>query len=349
MARPLRVNHAGGWYYVMNWGIEGWAIFLEDADRRHFIKLIKEVFERFDVETHAFCLMDNHYQLALRTPGGNLSAAMKWLGQSYSSWFNRRHHRVGPLFQGRFHSLPVDAGKWLWELILYIHLSPVRTNLFGINKRGSIYETIEAITLPSAGELSLRLRVLRQYAWSSLRGYAGYAKAPKWLHTSYILEALGLGLKDQHKRYHEMIKDQLRSGVQELSFEQFKEEVVIGSVEFVEKIKWSIAKKNTKEIESKRRLCTYLSFEKVIDAVEQVKGESIDAWFHRHGDWGKWLLLFLGHRHCRLTQIELGQKVGGMRYAAVSAGIRRLERSLQGNRKLNRELQDCLRILKINS
>jgi putative transposase len=349
MARPLRINHAGGWYHVMNRGIDRRAIFLEDGDRRHFIELVGELLERFEVETHAFCLMDNHYHLALRTPLANLSGAMKWLGQSYSSWFNRRHHRVGPLFQGRYKSLPVDADEWLWELILYIHLNPVRTSAFGLDKHRSKDEAMGAIASPSPEEVSLRLRTLRHYAWSSLRGYAGYAKAPKWLYTSHILEALGKEAKDQRKRYREMVKDQLRRGVQETSFEHFKDEVAIGSAEFVEKIKQSIAKNNTREIQSKRRLRTYISFDRIINTVEQVKGEPMDAWFHRHGDWGKWILLFLGHRHCGLTQIELGQKVGGMDYAAVSAGIRRLEQSIRNNKKLKRELQKYLRILNIET
>ena len=65
---------------MMNRDIDRRAIFLEDGDRRHFIELIGELLERFDVETHAYCLMDNHYHLALRTPLSNLSATMKWLG-----------------------------------------------------------------------------------------------------------------------------------------------------------------------------------------------------------------------------------------------------------------------------
>lgn len=48
-----------------------------------------------------------------------------------------------------------------------------------------------------------------------------------------------------------------------------------------------------------------------------------------YGDWKKWILLLLGHRFCGLTQIELGQRVGDVNGAAVSAGIRRLEKEIE--------------------
>ena len=56
--------------------------------------------------------MDNHFHLLLETPEANLSRTMQWLGVSYSVWFNRRHRRVGHLFQGRFGAVVVeeDAG-----------------------------------------------------------------------------------------------------------------------------------------------------------------------------------------------------------------------------------------------
>jgi hypothetical protein len=53
--------------------------------------------------------MDNYYYLLIQTPQANASAAMQWLNVSYSVWFNRRHRRCGPLFQGRFKSIPVEA------------------------------------------------------------------------------------------------------------------------------------------------------------------------------------------------------------------------------------------------
>ena len=274
---------------------------------------------------------------------------MKWLGQSYSTWFNRRHDRVGPLFQGRYKSLPVDAGEWLWELTLYIHLNPVRTSSFGLGKMRSKDEAMGAVAPPTPEEVSSRLRELRFYPWSSLRGYAGYAKAPEWLQTSFVLEAAGKEPKEQRKRYREMVKDQLRRGVQETTFERFKEQVAVGSHEFVEKIKATLANQNERELEGKRRFRNHVPFSKAIEAVENIKGEPKETWLHRHGDWGKWMLLFIGHRYCDMTQIELGKQIGGMDYAAVSAGIRRLEKRIKQDKALNRQLKRCIKILNVET
>jgi REP element-mobilizing transposase RayT len=42
--------------------------------------------------------MDNHSHVLVETPEANLSRTMRWLNVSYSMWFNRRHGRVGHLF-----------------------------------------------------------------------------------------------------------------------------------------------------------------------------------------------------------------------------------------------------------
>src|SRR6266849_4117530 len=100
MARPLRIEKAGGWYHVTARGNERKAIFRDDVDRRHFLSLIAEMVLRFRVRLHCFVLMENHYHLLVELTEPNLSRAVQWLSLSYSVWFNRRHRRSGHLFQG---------------------------------------------------------------------------------------------------------------------------------------------------------------------------------------------------------------------------------------------------------
>mgnify|MGYP003339649998 FL=1 len=90
MARPLRIDVAGGWYHVTARGIERRVIYRDDRDREHFLELVAEAVTRFGVVLHGFVLMDNHYHLVVETPTANLSAAMQWLNVSYSVWFNQR-------------------------------------------------------------------------------------------------------------------------------------------------------------------------------------------------------------------------------------------------------------------
>jgi REP element-mobilizing transposase RayT len=122
MARPLRIERAGGWYHVTGRGNERRAIYRENRDREHFCELLGEMVERFGVRVHAYVLMDNHYHLILELREPNLSRAIQWLNVSYSVRFNRRHGRSGHLFQGRFKSVAVDPEGWGLEVSRYVHL-----------------------------------------------------------------------------------------------------------------------------------------------------------------------------------------------------------------------------------
>jgi REP element-mobilizing transposase RayT len=70
-----------------------------------FLQIAEDAIERFNWRCHAFCLMDNHYHLLLETIDGNLSVGMRHINGVYTQRFNRFHHRVGHLFQGRFKSI----------------------------------------------------------------------------------------------------------------------------------------------------------------------------------------------------------------------------------------------------
>ena len=137
MTRPLRIDVVGGWYHVTARGIERRSVFRNDRDNAHFLELLEEMRERYAVTVHAYVLMGNHYHLLIQTPEANASQALQWLNVSYSAWFNRRHGRCGPLFQGRFKSVLVDGnGGWALEASVYVHLNPVRVKRLGLDKGG---------------------------------------------------------------------------------------------------------------------------------------------------------------------------------------------------------------------
>jgi len=112
-ARPLRIESPGAWYHVTARGNERKTVFREDGDRRHFLDLLEESVRRHRLQVHSDALMDNHYHLLVGTPEANLSESMRWRGVSYSTWFNRRHHRSGHLFQGRFNGIVLEPSRAL--------------------------------------------------------------------------------------------------------------------------------------------------------------------------------------------------------------------------------------------
>jgi len=111
MSRQWRVEYEGALYHIMMRGNERRSIFYDDHDRLLFLTTLGEMSKRFNVEILVYVLMDNHVHLQLKTVRANLSRSMHWLGVTgvtYAVRFNRRHSRVGHLFQGRFKSILVE-------------------------------------------------------------------------------------------------------------------------------------------------------------------------------------------------------------------------------------------------
>ena len=106
MARPLRINVAGGWYHITARGNNRQAIFVDKRDREHFLELLEEMGARFDVRIHAYVLMDNHYHLLITTPQANASRAVQWLNVSYRERVLGSHLHM---------SHCVDAGGGYWR------------------------------------------------------------------------------------------------------------------------------------------------------------------------------------------------------------------------------------------
>ena len=85
--------------------------------------------ERSSWILHSYCILDNHYHLALETPEPNPSVGMQWLQATFGNRFNRIVHSRGHVFQGRYKSLVVDRDAYMGTLLDYIHLNPVRAGI----------------------------------------------------------------------------------------------------------------------------------------------------------------------------------------------------------------------------
>lgn len=104
-------------------------IFLDSADYQKFVHLLADVVESFEIECWSYCLMPNHYHAALRPIRPNLSEAIRELNGNYGQWWNRRHGRVGHVFQGRFKDQIVQQEGYVLALFRYIARNPVRAGL----------------------------------------------------------------------------------------------------------------------------------------------------------------------------------------------------------------------------
>ncbi|RJQ36949.1 hypothetical protein C4559_04435 [Candidatus Microgenomates bacterium] len=103
------------------------------------LKLPKEERERIisEINTNAklveiisFCLMPNHFHFILKQlQSGGIKKFISNFSNSYSKYFNTKHERIGPLFEGIFKAVLVESDEQLIHLSRYIHLNPVSSFL----------------------------------------------------------------------------------------------------------------------------------------------------------------------------------------------------------------------------
>jgi putative transposase len=345
MARPLRIEQAGGWYHLTARGNERQPIYRDQRDYQHFCQLLGEAVERFRWRLHAYVLMKNHFHLLVETRDANLSASMQWLGVSYTVWFNRRHQRTGHLFQGRFKSIIVEPATWSVALTHYVHLNPVRVGALGLGKQDRAAAALPGAGAPDRELVNKRLERLRTFRWSSYPAYVGAARCPQWLTCDTILEHMGQGSDlIRQQRYRAEAEKLVRQGLPPTPWEQLQAQVVLGSEKFLRKIHAAITG-NRREQPSLKRLGPRPDWPAVVAALEKIKGEPWSQFRDRYGDYGRDLALYLGRKHCQLKHGQLGALAGGMDYVSVAMAVRRLQARLPRDRSLAAQAEQATRLL----
>jgi putative transposase len=203
MARPLRIELAGGLYHVTSRGDRREDIYFDDADRVQWLRIVGDVCKRFNWVCHAWCQMTNHYHIVVETPEGNLSQGMRQLNGVYTQWINRTHDRVGHVFQGRYKAILVEKDSYLLELARYVVLNPVRAGM---------------------------VRDAGKWAWSSYRNMTGQESAPAWLQTDWLLGQFSLQRARAITKYCEFVRD----GIKQASpWVALKGQIYLGDEKFV--------------------------------------------------------------------------------------------------------------------
>jgi len=129
MPRKPRIHFSGAIYHAMARGVEGRAIFIDDLDRADFLADLVRIAAQASAEILAYCLMGNHFHLAIKVGRVSLSTIMQRLMGRHAERFNWRWERKGHLFQGRYKANLCVDDRYLRSLIRYIHMNPVRAGL----------------------------------------------------------------------------------------------------------------------------------------------------------------------------------------------------------------------------
>jgi len=264
MPRKARIDAPGAVHHIICRGIEGRDIFFDDTDRDRFVERLGRIVTESRTFCYGWALIPNHFHLLLKTGGAPISTVMLRLLTGYAVSFNRRHRRVGHLFQNRYKSILCQEDAYLLELIRYIHLNPLRAGLVD--------------TLNQLGR----------------HKYCGHSflmgkKGSEWQDTQYVLKLFDNRASRARKRYHEFVEKGVSMGRREdltggglirsaggwsalNSLRKLKihikgDERILGSSDFVESV---LAEQNERYEQGYRLKMQGYDFDKLVERVSNV-------------------------------------------------------------------------------
>lgn len=194
----IKIYAENHFYHVYNRGVNKGNIFTDESDYTFFLALLKRYLSAeavrdsigrlvpnyaSEVELVAYCLMPNHYHMLIylnEKPG--LEHLMRSVMTAYSRYYNRRHGRVGALFQGNYLASMISSDSYLWQVSRYIHLNP----------------------------LDIRKKPL-DYPYSSIGYYTG-ARSAAWVHVEHLVD----GASDC-QNYTEFVNEDVDSHIENIS------------------------------------------------------------------------------------------------------------------------------------
>jgi putative transposase len=132
MPRTARQCPGGYAYHIWNRAAGRLRLFKKDQDYLAFERTLVEAHQRHPLDLLDWCLMPNHWHfVVLPRRDGQVTAFVRWLTHAHAmrAITHRRVLGMGPLYQGRFKSLPVERDEHLRTLLSYVQRNPVRAGL----------------------------------------------------------------------------------------------------------------------------------------------------------------------------------------------------------------------------
>ena len=244
---------------------------------------------------------------------------MRHFNIGYTGGYNRRHRRVGHLYQGRYKAVLVEKDSYLLELSRYVHLNPVRIMPW---KRRTGRE---------------QLRYLERYRWSSLGGYWGTDRKQSWVNYQEVLGQVG----GSRNRYRQFIEEGLENGY-DTPWEKVKGQAVLGEDEFVEKLRAKIVRGRPMREQPALRHLGSMDAADVLQRVSGYFGIKLAELAKKrtpHRD-SRAVVMEMMYRYGKISQEEIGKRLGGLDYSAVSRERTRLRERLESDRKLRRTIEE---------
>jgi putative transposase len=312
MARPLRLEFAGALYHLTARGNARGEIFLDDADRLLFLERLGKEIEQQGWRCYAYCLMGNHYHLLMETPEANLVAGMRRLNGVYTQAFNRRHARVGHVFQGRYKAIVVDKHSYGLELCRYIALNPVRARM---------------------------VKRPQDWHWSSYRASAGLLAPPAWLDVRWALDQLGSGKRAQ-AAYRRFVGE----GIGQTSpWERLRGQIWLGGEDFLERMEKLARGRPAANVPRAQQRPTRLTATEILDRIKRVYRTDERKLFRREDQAAFKAWVYLLRRVANLPLSETAVRCG-----VSPSRVSHIQRAIESS-QLDAVTQQLLRECKVKN
>lgn len=261
---------------------------------------MNEASVKYSFISFAYCLMDNHYHLFLKTPLANISDCMHYLNTSYANWFKAKHNITGVIFQGRFKSIVVEEDSYAINLSAYIHLNPYRGGI-----------------VKNPGE----------YRWSSYLDYIDNRKSLERLDTGFILRQFSADHVIARKKYESYVLDHREM---ENPLKDSLHGIALGGDKFLQSIKERINNiDNEREIPDIKTITAYTADEIIQQVMDEFSITREDVFSRKRGNFYRQMTLALLKKYTSLSLKEIGA-LFQMDYAAVSQACKRYNKKTEG-------------------
>jgi putative transposase len=216
MPRKPRQFETGNIYHIINKGVDGRKIFLNNQDYSRFtlgleffnsnkqinlwdfvgrsavgglnpptadsltkrLETQRKNADKPIVELMAFTLMPNHYHLIIREIVlRGISLFMQKIG-GYTTYFNQQYNRKGSLFESSYKYVEVKNETQLFVVFNYVHTNPIELI-------EPMWKNQQVKNFDKAKEF------LINYKWSSCRDYVGISSFPNAINKQFFLEFFG--------------------------------------------------------------------------------------------------------------------------------------------------------------
>ncbi len=306
LMRKPRVHYEGGLYHVIARGNQRQKVFLDKEDYLKYLKLMDEYLEHHGMAVYAYCLMPNHLHILLEQAADQpLSRYMQRLQSAYTGYFNRKHKKVGHLFQGRYKSILVDRDAYLLELIRYIHLNPFRAKL---EKKVGVYP------------------------WTGHAQYLGTHKGDNVrVEAEKVLPMFGKQVQEARKAYFQFVQEGIHQGHREDLYD-LRAGHLLGGEDFETQVHERAFKQKVEP-----SLKIKVSLKKIWGKIKERENleEEPSGWKK-----SRWMAeaAYLAVEGCLLTQKKVAEYFQ-VEPTTISKGLRRLEQEWQKSPEDKRELE----------